>query len=34
MTARPLKEIVEQGWATALEPVAEQVAQMGQFLRA
>src|ERR1700743_3028324 len=34
MTARPLKELVEQGWATALEPVAEQVAQMGQFLRA
>jgi uracil-DNA glycosylase len=33
MTARPLKELVEQGWATAMEPVAEQVAQMGQFLR-
>jgi uracil-DNA glycosylase len=33
MTARPLKELVEQGWATALEPVAEQVGQLGQFLR-
>jgi uracil-DNA glycosylase len=33
MTARPLKELVEQGWATALEPVADQVAQMGEFLR-
>src|SRR5246127_5779405 len=34
MTARPLKEPVEHGWPAALEPVAEQVAQMGQFLRA
>ena len=34
MTARPLSELVEQGWASALEPVADQVAQMGQFLRA
>src|ERR1700757_5179490 len=34
MTARPLKELVEHGWAAALEPVAQQVAQMGQFLRA
>ena len=33
MTARPLKELVEHGWATALEPVADQVAQMGEFLR-
>jgi uracil-DNA glycosylase len=33
MTARPLGELVEQGWAAALEPVAEQVTQMGQFLR-
>jgi uracil-DNA glycosylase len=33
VTARPLNEIVEQGWAAALEPVAEQVANMGQFLR-
>jgi uracil-DNA glycosylase len=34
MTARPLTELVEQGWAAALEPVAPQVAAMGEFLRA
>ncbi len=34
MTARPLHELVEDGWARALQPVAEQVAAMGQFLRA
>jgi uracil-DNA glycosylase len=34
VTARPLQEIVEAGWAKALEPVAEQVAAMGEFLRA
>jgi uracil-DNA glycosylase len=34
VTARPLKELVEPGWAEALEPVAGQIAQMGQFLRA
>ncbi|WP_344867429.1 uracil-DNA glycosylase [Amycolatopsis ultiminotia] len=33
MTARPLPEIVEAGWARALEPVADQVAAMGKFLR-
>lgn len=33
MSARPLPELVEQGWATALQPVAGQVAAMGQFLR-
>jgi uracil-DNA glycosylase len=33
MTARPLNELVEQGWANALEPVGPQVAQMGEFLR-
>lgn len=33
MTARPLNELVEEGWATALAPVADQVAVMGQFLR-
>src|SRR5882757_6520976 len=33
MTGRPLNELVEQGWATALEPVTDQVAQLGQFLR-
>jgi uracil-DNA glycosylase len=34
MTARPLNELVEQGWANALDPVGPQVAQMGAFLRA
>jgi uracil-DNA glycosylase len=34
VTARPLSELVEPGWAAALEPVADQVTQMGQFLRA
>ncbi len=34
MSPRPLSELVEQGWATALDPVADQVTQMGQFLRA
>ncbi|SEH86676.1 Uracil-DNA glycosylase [Mycolicibacterium rutilum] len=34
MTARPLTELVDDGWAQALEPVAGQVAQMGEFLRA
>ncbi|MEC4021075.1 uracil-DNA glycosylase [Streptomyces sp. H27-D2] len=34
MSARPLNEIVEAGWAKALEPVAGQVAAMGDFLRA
>ncbi|MDT5017500.1 MAG: uracil-DNA glycosylase, partial [Mycobacterium sp.] len=34
MTPRPLNEIVEAGWARALEPVTPQVAQMGEFLRA
>ncbi len=33
MTARPLHELVDEGWATALQPVEEQVAKMGQFLR-
>jgi uracil-DNA glycosylase len=33
MSARPLPEVVEAGWARALEPVAEPVAAMGQFLR-
>jgi uracil-DNA glycosylase len=31
---RPLTEIVEPGWAAALEPAAAQIAVMGQFLRA
>ncbi|MCX5210243.1 uracil-DNA glycosylase [Kitasatospora sp. NBC_00240] len=34
MAPRPLNEIVEPGWATALQPVAGQVAAMGDFLRA
>ncbi|MDG4864581.1 uracil-DNA glycosylase [Streptomyces sp. T-3] len=33
MAARPLKEIVEPGWAQALEPVADRIAAMGDFLR-
>jgi len=32
--ARPLSEVVEAGWAAALEPVAGQIAAMGDFLRA
>ncbi|ODQ92166.1 uracil-DNA glycosylase [Mycolicibacterium holsaticum] len=34
MTARPLCDLVDDGWVGALEPVAPQVAQMGEFLRA
>jgi uracil-DNA glycosylase len=34
MNARPLGEIVEAGWAAALEPVAPNIAAMGNFLRA
>ena len=34
VSARPLSELVETGWAAALAPVADQVAQMGEFLRA
>jgi uracil-DNA glycosylase len=34
VTARPLSELVEDGWADALQPVADQVTQMGEFLRA
>ncbi|AWI27599.1 uracil-DNA glycosylase [Streptomyces tirandamycinicus] len=34
MAARPLKDIVDSGWADALEPVAERIAAMGDFLRA
>ncbi|GIH74716.1 uracil-DNA glycosylase [Planobispora longispora] len=33
MAARPLNELVESGWAEALEPVAEKIAEMGDFLR-
>ena len=34
MTGRPLSEIVEAGWARALQPVASNIAAMGEFLRA
>jgi uracil-DNA glycosylase len=34
VTGRPLSELVEQGWAAALEPVSDQVTEMGHFLRA
>lgn len=32
--ARPLSEIVEAGWARALAPVEQDIAKMGEFLRA
>jgi uracil-DNA glycosylase len=34
VTARPLSELIEEGWARALEPVAPKIAEMGDFLRA
>lgn len=34
VTPRPLSDLVDDGWARALEPVAEQITQMGEFLRA
>ncbi|MEP6477876.1 MAG: uracil-DNA glycosylase [Rhodoglobus sp.] len=34
MTPKPLAELVDAGWAAALEPVAGQIAAMGDFLRA
>ena len=34
MPGRPLSEIVEAGWASALAPVETQIAAMGEFLRA
>ncbi len=34
MTPSPLSEVVEPGWAEALDPVAGQIAEIGQFLRA
>lgn len=30
---RPLAELVDPGWAAALEPVAGRIAQLGEFLR-
>jgi uracil-DNA glycosylase len=34
VTARPLSELVDDGWARALAPVEPQVSQLGEFLRA
>lgn len=34
VSARPLQDLVDPGWATALGPVADQVGAMGEFLRA
>jgi uracil-DNA glycosylase len=34
VTARPLTELVDDGWAQALAPVADDVGRMGDFLRA
>ncbi len=33
MTVRPLTELIHPSWATALQPVADQITAMGQFLR-
>jgi uracil-DNA glycosylase len=32
--ARPLSEIIDPGWAQALDPVADRIAGLGDFLRA
>ncbi len=34
VSGRPLRELVEAGWAKALDPVADRVAAMGDLLRA
>ncbi|MBF6218000.1 MULTISPECIES: uracil-DNA glycosylase [Nocardia] len=34
MGAKPLSEIMDPGWAKALEPVADRISVMGEFLRA
>ncbi|MGI9004728.1 MAG: uracil-DNA glycosylase [Streptosporangiaceae bacterium] len=34
MTRRPLEDIIDPGWARALQPVAGTIAQAGDFLRA
>ncbi|MFF7941285.1 uracil-DNA glycosylase [Nocardia gamkensis] len=34
MGAKPLSEIMDPGWAKALEPVADRISAMGEFLRA
>ncbi len=33
MSPQPLSELVDPGWARALEPVADRIAAMGEFLR-
>ncbi|MTE13019.1 uracil-DNA glycosylase [Nocardia aurantiaca] len=33
MGAKPLSEVIDTGWAEALEPVADRIAAMGEFLR-
>ena len=33
MAPHPLTELVDPGWATALQPVADHVASLGEFLR-
>ena len=32
--SEPLRNIIDEGWAEALEPVADRIAAMGEFLRA
>ncbi|NUP28876.1 MAG: uracil-DNA glycosylase, partial [Nocardia sp.] len=34
MGTKPLVEIIDPGWAKALDPVADRIAEMGEFLRA
>lgn len=34
MPGQPLRELLDPGWAQALQPVASQVSAMGEFLRA
>ncbi|MBF6354758.1 uracil-DNA glycosylase [Nocardia higoensis] len=34
MGSKPLSEIIDPGWAQALEPVADRITAMGEFLRA
>jgi glycine cleavage system H lipoate-binding protein len=34
VSARPLHDLIDPGWATALAPVAPQITAMGEFLRA
>jgi uracil-DNA glycosylase len=34
VTGRPLSELIDPGWSAALQPVADDIARMGEFLRA